>query len=105
MKTIARQQCMNPACNATFEVTQTLTGRPKCGELLDIRYDWSRAQVPKTAQGLRDALAQPPVPAGSFGGVAVPGAAAVCRGCDGGTIGEGQTLLQNAHVPGARNWG
>ena len=47
MKTIAHQQCMSPACGATYEVTQSLTSCAKCGELLDVRYDWSKAAVPK----------------------------------------------------------
>jgi len=48
MKTIAYQQCLSPACSATYDISQTLTGCAKCGELLDIRYDWDKAQLPKS---------------------------------------------------------
>ncbi len=52
----AYQQCIDPDCAATFSVEQVLMSCPRCaaaGEssLLDIRYDWSRAVVPKSLSG------------------------------------------------------
>ena len=41
------QACISPACGKTFELHQVLTGCPDCGNLLDIRYDWDRFQVPE----------------------------------------------------------
>jgi threonine synthase len=41
----AYQECINPACAATFDVGQVLVACQKCGSLLDIRYDW--AKLPK----------------------------------------------------------
>ncbi len=38
----AFQQCINPACAATFDVAQVLVACSRCGSLLDIRYDWSK---------------------------------------------------------------
>ena len=38
----AYQECINPACGATFDVAQVLVACPKCGSLLDIRYDWEK---------------------------------------------------------------
>jgi threonine synthase len=48
MPDVAFQQCMNPACASTFGVEQTLVACPRCGNLLDIQYDWSKLPVPKS---------------------------------------------------------
>jgi len=40
--TAAFQQCINPACSATFDVAQVLVACTQCGGLLDIRYDWEK---------------------------------------------------------------
>ncbi len=42
----AYQKCINPDCGATFDCGQDMFKCPKCGELLDIQYDWDKAQVP-----------------------------------------------------------
>jgi threonine synthase len=39
---IARQRCINAACAATFDIRTTLVACSKCGNLLDLDYDWSR---------------------------------------------------------------
>ena len=43
---LAYQQCINPACRATFSVDQTQFACPACGDLLDVVYDWDRLPVP-----------------------------------------------------------
>jgi threonine synthase len=40
--TAAFQQCINPACRATYDVQQVLVACPRCGSLLDVQYDWSK---------------------------------------------------------------
>ena len=45
---IAFQKCISPACGATFGVSEVLTACPRCGDLLDVQYDWERAKVPKS---------------------------------------------------------
>jgi threonine synthase len=96
MKTIAHQQCMNPACAATYEVTQTLTACTKCGELLDIRYDWDKANVPKRLKDFETRWHNRRFPLDHSGVwrfrdlFPFAADAMVC------TIGEGQTFLQNA---------
>src|SRR4051812_41940870 len=96
MKTIAYQQCINPACAATFDVTQTLTGCAKCGELLDIRYDWSKATVPARLKDFETRWHNRRFPLDHSGVwrfrdlFPFAADAMVC------TIGEGQTFLQNA---------
>src|SRR5687767_6884281 len=44
----AHQQCINPGCAATYAIQQVLVACPKCGSLLDIRYDWDRLPIPKS---------------------------------------------------------
>ncbi len=40
------QRCINPGCGAEFDCSETLVECPKCGELLDIIYDWDKIKVP-----------------------------------------------------------
>jgi threonine synthase len=40
------QQCISPDCGATYGIDEVLVGCPKCGELLDVSYDWDRLAVP-----------------------------------------------------------
>ena len=42
----AHQQCINPDCQATFDIGRVLVACPDCGALLDILYDWDRLPVP-----------------------------------------------------------
>ena len=42
----AYQQCINPACRATFDMGQTSFACPACADLLDVVYDWDRLPVP-----------------------------------------------------------
>lgn len=46
-KHLAYQQCTNPDCGASFDCGQSLFRCPRCGDLLDVRYDWDRIHVPK----------------------------------------------------------
>ena len=43
---LAFQRCINPACGAIFEARSVRTSCDKCGDLLDIDYEWDRAAVP-----------------------------------------------------------
>ncbi len=96
MKTIAYQKCANAACGSTYEVTQTLTSCVKCGELLDIRYDWSKGEVPRTLKSFEERWQRRRFPLDHSGVwrfrdlLPFAADAMVC------TIGEGQTFLQNA---------
>jgi threonine synthase len=40
------QQCISPACRATFAVDEIRVACPKCGNLLDVVYQWDRLRVP-----------------------------------------------------------
>jgi len=46
MTEAAFQKCINPDCGAQFDCGQAIFKCPACGELLDIRYDWDKIEVP-----------------------------------------------------------
>lgn len=48
---IAFQRCIMPSCGATYGVDEARVACEKCGHLLDVRYDWDRANPPSS---LRD---------------------------------------------------
>lgn len=95
----AQQRCINPACGATYPVTETLVACRGCGALLDVAYAW---------------------PAGIRGrslSEIVPSPSRLARGMDASgvwrfrslmpffgdarnivTIGEGRTILQQADM-------
>ncbi|MGE5194256.1 MAG: threonine synthase [Deltaproteobacteria bacterium] len=92
----AFQRCINPDCIAQFPVTEPLSGCPKCGDLLDVAYEWDRLPVPKSLREIESRWARRNEPL-EFSGVwrfrqllpFAPDDKVV-------TIGEGQTILQNS---------
>jgi len=97
---LAYQQCINPSCRATFAVSQTCFACPKCGDLLDVVYDWDRLPVPSRLSEFESKWSDRLNPL-NFSGVwrfrdllpfAPPDAVV--------TVGEGQTLLQTADKVG-----
>jgi threonine synthase len=48
MQSRASQRCINPDCGSTFDIGEVLFACNRCGELLDIIYDWSRCRLPKS---------------------------------------------------------
>jgi threonine synthase len=96
----AFQQCINPGCAATFGVDETHFGCPKCGDLIDIVYPWDRLPVPKSLRDFEKKWLHRHDPL-CFSGVwrfreLLPFAPADHIV----TIGEGQTLLQQADKVG-----
>ena len=47
MPVAAFQKCINPDCGAEFATSESFFKCPKCGDLLDIRYDWNKVNVPE----------------------------------------------------------
>lgn len=94
----AFQRCLNLDCQSTYGVDQTLTQCPKCGDLLDIAYQWDRLEVPKRLSDFQQMWARRYDPI-RFSGVwrfhellpYAPQDKLV-------TAGEGQTLLQQADM-------
>ena len=97
---VAFQRCLNAQCGATFDVGQERTGCDRCGDLLDIDYDWSRIAVPTRLSDFEQMWGRRYEPM-RFSGVwrfhellpFVPPEYIV-------TVGEGQTLLQTADEVG-----
>lgn len=95
---IAFQQCINPACGGTFGIDQVLFACPKCGELLDVRYNWDKARPPRSLRFFEDRWSTKASPY-DFSGVwrfreLLPFADTK----DIITIGEGRTVLQRADL-------
>jgi len=94
MTEAAFQQCINPDCGAQFDCGQSLFKCPECGELLDIRYDWDKIEVPGQLSefGRRWARRDNPL---DFSGVwRFRELIGFCEDRHIVTIGEGQTILQ-----------
>ncbi len=96
----AFQRCMNLDCLATYDVGETLTRCPKCGDLLDVTYEWDRVGLPKKLSDFQQMWSRRNEPL-RFSGVwrfhellaFAPQEKVV-------TVGEGQTLLQQADAVG-----
>ncbi len=90
------QRCIAPHCGKTYSVAEALTACSGCGGLLDVDYDWERLTPPRRLKELEARWSQRQNPA-CFSGVwrfhALLPFAAEERLV---TVGEGQTLLQNA---------
>jgi threonine synthase len=96
----AYQKCVLPNCGSVYGVEQCLTACPKCGALLDVQYEWDRLPVPRRLAEFEQFWSQRHDPL-RFSGVwrfqellpfADPSQIV--------TIGEGQTLLQQADSVG-----
>ena len=96
----AYQQCLNPACLTTLGIDQAAFACPKCGDLLDVVYDWDRLPVPRRLSEFEAKWVDRLNPL-NYSGVwrfrellpFAPDDQIV-------TIGEGQTLLQTADKVG-----
>jgi len=90
------QQCIHPACGKRFGIEEVLHACPACGELLDVEYDWNKIAPPKSLRHFEQFWQQRSQPY-RLSGVwrfhellpFLPLEKCV-------TIGEGQTLLQQA---------
>ncbi len=97
---LAFQRCIHPSCGATYEAESVRTSCDRCGDLLDIAYDWDRAGVPKHLSEFEAMWSQRTNPI-RFSGVwrfhellpFAPQPRIV-------TVGEGQTLLQQTDAVG-----
>ncbi len=93
---VAFQRCMAPECGATYSIQEVRVACEKCGDLLDVVYDWDRAEVPRSLREFESLWSQRRDP-GSYSGVwrfhrLFP----FCRVDQIVTVGEGQTLFQCA---------
>lgn len=96
----ALQRCIDPACAATFGVDEVLVSCPRCQQLLDVDYEWSRLPVPSRLDAFEAKWARRSDRL-CFSGVwrfheLLPFASSEYVV----TLGEGQTLLQMADAVG-----
>lgn len=93
---IVYQKCIAPDCGATYGVDEVRVACGKCGDLLDVVYDWDRAKPPEDLRFFESMWTRRHEPL-RFSGVwrfhellpFTPPEYVV-------TVGEGQTLLQQA---------
>ena len=98
---VAFQKCLNPLCGGGFDVAEVKTACDHCGDLLDVEYDWSRIPVPQRLSDFEQMWSQRHERL-RFSGVwrfhellsFAPPEKVV-------TVGEGQTLLQQADRVGS----
>lgn len=93
---LAYQRCINPACAATFDAVSVRTSCEKCGDLLDIDYDWDRAAVPGSLSDFEAFWGQRTNPVRFSGVWRFHELLPFAPQRDVVTVGEGQTLLQQA---------
>jgi threonine synthase len=100
LASFAFQRCISPACGYTCGIEEVRTACPKCGDLLDVAYDWDKAQPPKSLRYFEEMWSRRSEPL-RFSGIyrfhellpfATPDSVV--------TVGEGQTLLQQADAVG-----
>ena len=91
----AFQQCVSAACGCKFELNQTLTGCPECGNLLDIQYQWDKLPIPasieKIGQSVPSHLPQSQSGVWRYHELLPFADIESCL-----TVGEGKTILQQA---------
>ena len=91
-----RQQCMMPVCAATFDLSEVLYACPKCGGLLDVRYDWSHMAVPASLSYFSSRRGNEHGPADASGVWRFRELLPLAPVEDLVTVGEGRTILQAA---------
>jgi threonine synthase len=96
MSDVVFQRCIHPDCGATAGVDETAFACPRCGNLVDVAYNWDRLSPPRSLRDFEAKWSQRTDPL-CFSGVwrfrellpfAPPQQVL--------TIGEGQTILQKA---------
>jgi len=97
---IAFHRCINPTCGATYEPRSIRTACDKCGDLLDIAYDWDRAAVPSKMSDFEAMWSQRTNPVRFSGVWRFHELLPFARQDEVVTVGEGQTLLQQTDSVG-----
>jgi len=92
----AYQQCINVNCAATFDISQVLFGCSKCGNLLDVNYNWDKIEVPKSLKHFEDRWSTRADPYDFSGVWRFRELLPFAERKDIITIGEGRTSLQRA---------
>ena len=97
----AYQRCISPACGATYATSEVLTACTKCGDLLDIKYDWAKAKPPTSLKFFEEMWTRRFDPTRFSGIWRFQELLPFSKPENIVTVGEGQTLLQKADGVGA----
>ncbi len=97
---LAFHRCINPACRATYESRSVRTSCDRCGDLLDIDYQWDRLPVPSKLNEFEAMWSRRYDPVRFSGVWRFHELLPFCRQEDIITVGEGQTLLQQTDAVG-----
>lgn len=93
---IAYQRCISPTCGATYDVREVRVACGRCGDLLDVVYDWDRAAPPRKLSDLEAHWARRREPSCYSGVWRFHQLLPFCPPDQIVTVGEGQTLFQQA---------
>ncbi|MCH9021555.1 MAG: threonine synthase, partial [Planctomycetes bacterium] len=88
------QRCINPSCAASYSVEEVLFACRKCGDLLDVVYDWDRLETPATLNWFEKRWGTRSNRLDYSGLWRFRELLPFCRQEDCVTIGEGQTILE-----------
>jgi len=92
---VAFQRCILPSCGATYGIEDVRVACARCGNLLDVAYDWQRVQSPSSLTAF-DAAAIPGTVEAQSGVWRFHRLLPFAQRDQLVTIGEGRTLLQLA---------
>ena len=96
MTDLAFQRCIHPQCGTTVDLSDTSFRCPKCGGLLDVVYDWNRLPVPSSLKHFESKWSERTHPLNFSGVWRFRELLPFAQDDKIMTIGEGQTLCQQA---------
>ncbi len=98
MRELAFQKCINPSCPGRADVTDQTFACPDCGGLMDVAYNWQLIDLPRCLKDFSKRWAQRNDPLNFSGVWRFRELINFAPDKDIVTLGEGQTLLQNARA-------
>jgi threonine synthase len=98
---IAFQKCISPSCGAVYGVEEVHVACPRCGDLLDVAYDWNAAKPPTSLRHFEGMWNQRHDPLRLSGIWRFHELLPFAPPDQVVTVGEGQTLLQQADGVGS----
>jgi threonine synthase len=98
---VAFQRCIASHCGATFGIEEVLVACPRCGDLLDVAYDWDRLPLPPRLDWFESKWSRRCDPLCLSGVWRFRELLAFAPSEQVVTVGEGQTILQQADAVAA----
>ena len=98
MSEVAFQKCINPSCPGRADLTDQTFACPDCGGLMDVAYNWKLIDLPHRLEDFSKRWARRNEPLNVSGVWRFRDLIKFAPDKDIVTLGEGQTLLQNARA-------